>query len=303
MLKPRLEKFYDKVVCEDFILLYNFKNISQIPSLERAVLNSTSKNFLSSKFALLQSFSAWSLGTSQKCVNTRARKSIALFGIREMNILGLKVTLRKVSFYTMLDKLLIFVLPKVMLNSKVFGTILEDRESTKTLKTVELRKKEGRFVPLQLSKASASLEDHTLSKDLISAKNSVTERALSLFLKKSLKKKRENKQNHFYEKNINVVPQRFSYSFFTISNRNSLYFPEISQLLNFFDLLPGFSIMCSLKVSHKSDYPKQDCLTKPLKNNRIWLSSNSSIACIKRNQRKKILLSAFQLPIFGTSKI
>ena len=247
MLKPRLEKFYDKVVCEDLILLYNFKTISQLSSFDRAILNSTSNQFLLSKFSLLQSFCAWFLETNQKCISTRARKSIALFGIRETNLLGLKVTLRKASFYAFLDKLLIFVLPKQISNRKVLSTNLEGCTEDKAHKTHNKKS----------------------------------------FSKKSLP------------------------SSFTISSRNSLHFPQTSQLLSFFDSLSGFSLVCSLRISHKSYYPEKDSkkeytvlnvfeekvLTEKKYINLKRFTESWSLT----NERKKVLLSSFQLPVYVES--
>lgn len=116
MLKPRLEKFYEKVVCEDFILLYNFKNISQLPAFEQGILHSTSHKFVSNEFDLLQSFSGILLASGKRPIKTKAHKSIAQFAIRKDNILGLKVCLRKKALFTFLDKLLIFVAPKLVSN-------------------------------------------------------------------------------------------------------------------------------------------------------------------------------------------
>lgn len=116
MLKPRLEKFYEKVVCEDFILLYNFKNISQLPAFEHGILHSTSHKFVSNEFSLLQSFSGILLASGKRPIKTKAHKSIAHFAIRKDNILGLKVCLRKKALFTFLDKLLIFAVPKLVSN-------------------------------------------------------------------------------------------------------------------------------------------------------------------------------------------
>ncbi len=51
--------------------------------------------------------------TGQKPVYTRAKKSIAEFGIREGDIVGIKVTLRKRRMWDFLDRLVKIVLPRV----------------------------------------------------------------------------------------------------------------------------------------------------------------------------------------------
>lgn len=123
MLKTRLEKFYEKVVCEDLVLLYNLKNIYTLPVFDKAILNSTSKTFISEKEALLQQYSAFFLQTGILPVKTRAHKSIALFNIRQGNILGLKTTLRKQTLYNYLDKSLIFVIPKALASTNLQNSI------------------------------------------------------------------------------------------------------------------------------------------------------------------------------------
>ena len=114
MLKLRLEKFHENIICEDFIVLYNLKNISNLPRFESLTLSSTSISFSANPIVVMQSFGAWLLETSQKGVKTRARQSIALFEIRKDNLLGLKVTCRKRVCFSLLDKCLIWVLPRLL---------------------------------------------------------------------------------------------------------------------------------------------------------------------------------------------
>ena len=124
MLKPRLQKFYEKIVCEDFVLLYNFTNISSLPTFERAIFHSTSNLFASDKYSLLQSFSALFLVTGLRPMKSRAHKSIAQFAIRKGNLLGVKVTLRKRLLFKMLDKMLIFILPRYLFHDKSSVSLL-----------------------------------------------------------------------------------------------------------------------------------------------------------------------------------
>ena len=114
MLNPRLETFYEKIICEDFVVLYNYTNIASLPKFSQAILSSTSNNLGSSEISVVQFFCAWRLNTSQKSMVTRARKSIAFFNIRKDTLLGLKVTLRKNRLFSFLDKTLIFVLPQTI---------------------------------------------------------------------------------------------------------------------------------------------------------------------------------------------
>lgn len=209
MLKPRLEKFYEKIVCEDFILLYNFKNVSGLTSFEKAILNSTSNNFASNSVAVMQSFSAWLIGTSQKCVSTRSRKSIATFEIRKSNLLGLKVTCRKRNLFVLLDKLLVWVLPRLLSASK--ENSFSNNKPKRSIVESSL---------LEQNPRSSSLEN---TFKLISPGD----------------KENKRKQNGFlFEDQSNTV--------FVISNKSALAFPEVSQLNTFFDNLSGFALSCSI---------------------------------------------------------
>lgn len=138
MIKPRLEKFYEKVVCEDLILLYNFKNISQLPAFERGILHSTSHKFVYDEFSLLQSFSAIFLASGERPIKRKAHKSIAQFSIRKDNILGLKVTLRRNVLFTLLDKLLVFVVPKLLFDLQSNAKSVVSLQKTKKQKKSSL---------------------------------------------------------------------------------------------------------------------------------------------------------------------
>ena len=258
MLKPRLEKFYENIVCEDFILLYNFKNISGLTCFERAILNSTSNHFGSDPNSTMQSFSAWFIATGQKCVSTRARKSIALFGIRKSNLLGLKVTCRKSVLFTLLDKLLVFVLPKLVSNS-VESSLFTERSSSKTLFTQKLHS------VIQSDAAKAEKYD-LLARDVSDTKLKIEG------VNEDLTRSATQTSNAF------VLLRKKDRSFFVISNKSALAFPEISQLVIFFDYLSGFALSCS--VLHKN------------KGKAIGVRKNYNV-----NQIKKQLLSAFQYPL------
>lgn len=114
MLKSRLEKHYEKVVLEDFLILYNYKNINSLPRMEHLIFHSTSKSFSIDENALLESFSTILLGTGSRPKMSKAHKSIAQFSVRKDNILGVRVTLRKKRLFNLLEKLLVFVIPSLL---------------------------------------------------------------------------------------------------------------------------------------------------------------------------------------------
>lgn len=299
MLNPRLETFYEKIICEDFVVLYNFTNIAKLPKLENAILSSTSNNFGSSKISVLQSFCGWRLATSQKSVVTRARKSIALFNLRKDALLGLKVTLRKKTLFSFFDKVLIFVLPKNITsisnykekqNDITYFSILngvdniygkENNSSFNASETVPCMQNESKPTKLALPSflkrkqvfftaadkvvPSATLSLLTRDYQYIKDVKCSYDRRLQLPRKKNiafLNKLYKNwaKQNHknismpfssnsTLDKKVSVNICSKKKSFFTLSNRIALSFPEISSLLTFFDSFSGFSLTFSLKNS------------------------------------------------------
>ena len=300
MLKPRLEKFYEKIVCEDLILLYNLKNISQLPTFEKAILNSTSNRFISDKSSLLQCFCSCLLNTSQKGTSTRARKSIALFGIRKSNLLGLKVTLRKTSLFTFLDKLLLFVLPRQLTNLKIVESQTTTNQSSVDLEKPRLASPTG--VAAKKERLIHNQEDLTsLSTSYFKISSYLSDHQM-LCNKKALKKygsqsnvKGEVGDRNAKEKKLDFVnkgpARKFLRNFLTISSNTSLVFPEVSQLLAFFDSSPGFSLSCSFVIPHKKRLtkfikPKTQCFNKTL-----------LMKVQSPNQRRTQLLSAFQYPV------
>ena len=111
MLKSRLEKHYEKVVLEDFLLLYNYKNIDSLPRMDKLILHCSSKKFSLDENALLESFSTLLLATACRPVISKAYKSIAQFSIRKDDSLGVRVVLRKKRLFDLLEKLSLFVIP------------------------------------------------------------------------------------------------------------------------------------------------------------------------------------------------
>ena len=109
----RLKLYYNSVICQDLILKNNYNSIFEIPTLNKVVLNTTSNSYALDKKNLIPALLALELITGQKVKFTCAKKSIAPFKIRENQILGCKVTLRKNNLYNFLNVFLHIVLPRV----------------------------------------------------------------------------------------------------------------------------------------------------------------------------------------------
>lgn len=107
------KKYYENILAYDLILKQNYKNIMQLTRIEKILLNTTSKSYVTDKKFILFTLAALELLSGQKPKLTYARKSIANFKIRQHQILGCKVVLRKNLMYAFLDKLSRIIFPRI----------------------------------------------------------------------------------------------------------------------------------------------------------------------------------------------
>lgn len=108
----RTEKFQRQVVLRDLVLQGPFRKGMELPITLKVILNTTSKRFVANKRELTVGLAALLAISGQRVFPTTARKSIAGFKLREGVPLGCKVTLRGQRGYSMLDKVVTFVLPR-----------------------------------------------------------------------------------------------------------------------------------------------------------------------------------------------
>ena len=92
---------------------FNYKNVMQIPRIEKVVVNIGVGEALDNKKALEFAVADLMTATGQKPIQTKARKSIANFKLRAGSIIGTKVTLRGPRMWAFLDRLLNVALPRV----------------------------------------------------------------------------------------------------------------------------------------------------------------------------------------------
>ena len=109
----RLKELYNSKAVPELMKEFEYKNVMQTPRLEKVVLavGISSKH----KDTNLQSAVENTLLkiSGQKPVPRKAKKSISSFKIREGNIVGMSVTLRKDRMYDFVDKLVNVTLPRV----------------------------------------------------------------------------------------------------------------------------------------------------------------------------------------------
>lgn len=109
----RLVTRYKEVVAPELQKKFGYKNVNQIPRLDKVVLNMGLGDVKDNAKAFQQAVEEMTLIAGQKPIVTRARKSVANFKVREGMNVGCKVTLRGPRMYDFLDKLMNVVLPRV----------------------------------------------------------------------------------------------------------------------------------------------------------------------------------------------
>ena len=110
---PRLRKHYDEVVRPALVAKFGYKNVMEVPRIDKIVLNmGIGEATQDSKLVQVAAAELEKIA-GQKAVITKARNAIAQFKIRENLAIGAKVTLRKVRMYEFLDRLITIALPRV----------------------------------------------------------------------------------------------------------------------------------------------------------------------------------------------
>ena len=109
----RLKEKYQKTIVSDLMSKHNYKNVMEVPKLEKIVVNIGCGDATTNSKLLEASMRDLELITGQKPVATKAKKSIAGFKLREGQAIGCKVTLRGENMYNFLDKLISITLPRV----------------------------------------------------------------------------------------------------------------------------------------------------------------------------------------------
>jgi large subunit ribosomal protein L5 len=108
----RLKEKYHKEVVPGLMKQYGYRNVMQVPRLEKLVLGIGLGEAIQNAKALEAAEGDLAAISGQHPVVTRAKKSIASFRLRTGMPIGLKVTLRGARMYDFLDKLLNAVLPR-----------------------------------------------------------------------------------------------------------------------------------------------------------------------------------------------
>lgn len=111
--KPRLKLQYESSIRERLMAQFGFKNVHQVPSVSKIVVNCGVGEAVKNAKVLDTVVSELAIITGQRPVRRKARKSIANFGLREGQEIGASVTLRGARMWEFLDRLITVAIPRV----------------------------------------------------------------------------------------------------------------------------------------------------------------------------------------------
>lgn len=110
---PRLAEQYQNEIVPGLMKQFSYKSVMQVPRIQKIVLNMGVGDAVNDKKILEHAVGDMTKISGQKPAVTKARKSIAIFKIREGYPIGCKVTLRSARMYEFLDRLISVAIPRV----------------------------------------------------------------------------------------------------------------------------------------------------------------------------------------------
>lgn len=124
MDKARLNVMYKETVVPALIKEFGYKNINEVPKLEKIVLNMGLGEVKDNSKSFQIAVDELTAIAGQKAVATVSKKAISNFKVRQGMKIGAKVTLRGNRMYEFLDRLVSIALPRVRdfkgVNEKAF---------------------------------------------------------------------------------------------------------------------------------------------------------------------------------------
>jgi len=109
----RLKEFYHKDVVSKLSNEFKYKNVMEIPKIEKVVINMGLGEAIQNIKVLDSATAELTAIAGQKAVVTKAKKSIASFKLRQGMPIGCMVTLRRERMYEFLDRLMNVSLARV----------------------------------------------------------------------------------------------------------------------------------------------------------------------------------------------
>ena len=109
----RVLQYYKENVVKELTEKFGYTTVMQVPKIEKIVVNMGVGDAIANSKALDAAVEDLATITGQKPLITKAKKSIAVFKLREGMSIGAKVTLRGEKMYEFFDKLVSISLPRV----------------------------------------------------------------------------------------------------------------------------------------------------------------------------------------------
>ena len=110
---PRLKKEYNDRVMSALTEEFGYKNIMQVPKLQKIVISKGVGAAVADKKLIDYAIEEVTKISGQKAVATISKKDVATFKLRRGMPIGVKVTLRGEKMYEFLDRLVTSALPRV----------------------------------------------------------------------------------------------------------------------------------------------------------------------------------------------
>jgi len=121
---PRLKSLYDQNIREKLTQQFSYTNGLQVPALDKVVINMGVGEAVADSKKIRSAVADLAAISGQKPIETKSRKSIASFKLRDGMTIGAKVTLRRERMYEFIDRLTTIALPRMKdfrgLNGKSF---------------------------------------------------------------------------------------------------------------------------------------------------------------------------------------
>ena len=121
---PRLHTYYVKTVRERLMKQFGLKNPHQIPNLTKITINVGMGEAIKQPKVLDAVVDELQTITGQKAIRTKAKKSIANYGLREGQEIGAAVTLRGARMWEFLERFISTAIPRIRdfrgLNTRAF---------------------------------------------------------------------------------------------------------------------------------------------------------------------------------------
>lgn len=110
---PNLEKRYTEVVVPHMQQKFAYKNVMEIPKLQKICLNQGVGDAVNDKKLIDAAVDEMSRISGQRAQATMSKKDISNFKLRSKMPIGARVTLRQDTMYEFLERLISIALPRV----------------------------------------------------------------------------------------------------------------------------------------------------------------------------------------------